>query len=371
MSGIRKTTAFCAVILLLSVCLFMVEPSSAKTKPSVPQFTLSTQDNTVVLTIQNQPFDAQDGNSTFYYNVRIMTAGNYWGSFHKTTEEYPRQSNSEVTVFTYRIDKSSLFPQLTTVGGIPIPTSGEATFQVMALVGALQKSYVNPDGSYSLGLVGEVSGWSSSQTIKLPSNLSTPISYVSPTGGMSTHYELTLFSPDEQSTYDGVLHLQFIIFWNYDLMPIFEPKTTYEYCIDGDPFVVIAANKTVNDRPGCGYNFTYNPSFSYTLDVSGLKDGAHEIRIRSIFDFGRTLLNDTSTSFIFTVKNSNPRIASPTPAPTPLESPIGASASPAPTPTIPDFPSAALCVAVFAFVSAVLVLLRKKFTIRTRGFGKT
>jgi hypothetical protein len=356
MSRISKTATFCAVAILMISCLFIVEPSSAQTKPSVPQFTLSTQDNAVVLTIQNQPFDAQGGNSSFYYDVRVMTAGNYWGSFRKSTEEYPRQSDSEVTVFTYPIGKSSLFPQLTTVGGIPIPASEEATFQVMVLVGTLEQSYENPDGTYALGLVGEVSGWSSSQTIKLPANLSNPISYVSPTGEMSTRYELTLFSPDEQSTYDGVLPLQFMISWNYDLTAIFEPKTTYAYSIDGNPFVTIAANKTVNDRPGCGYNFTYNPQFSYTLDISSLTDGRHEIKIRSIFDFSHTLLNDTSTAFSFTVKNSNPHIASPTPAPTPTET----SASPTPTPTIPEFPSAALYIAVLASVSAMLILIKKK-----------
>jgi hypothetical protein len=361
MAELGKTVAFCVAALLL-LGMFIVDRSSAQTKPSVPQFTLSTQDNAVVLTIQNQPFDAQSGNSTFFYDVRVMTAGNYWASFHKPTEEYERQSESEVTIFTYPIGKSSLFPQLTTVGGIPIPTSGEATFQVNALVGTLQKSYAYPDGSYSLGLVGKVSGWSSSQTIKLPSNLSIPISYVSPTGGMSTHHELTLFSPDEQSTYDGILPLQFMISWNYDLIPIFEPNTSYAYSIDGNPFVGITANKTSMDGPGHGYTFVYNPSFSYMIDVSNLTDGHHEIAIRTIFDFGHTLLNDTSTSFSFNVKNSNPHIATPTSKPTePSTATTSANASTSPTPTVPEFPCVIPLVAVLAAVTALLVLVRKAF----------
>jgi hypothetical protein len=162
-----------------------------------------------------------------------MTAGNT-GQLRKSTEKYPRQSDSEVTVFTYPIGKSSLFPQLTTVGGIPVPASGEATFQVMALVGTLKQSYENPDGTYVLGLVGEVSGWSSSQTIKLPSNLSNPISYVSPTGEMSTRYKLTLFSPDEQST-STACYLSVHDFLEIDLTAILRRNKNYAYSIDGNP----------------------------------------------------------------------------------------------------------------------------------------
>lgn len=365
MDRLAKNASFCTVALLLASCLFIVEPSSAQTKPSVPQFSLSIQDNAVVLTILNQPFDVHNSdNYSFYYDVRIMTAGNYWTDFQGTDEEYPRQSDSANTTFTYPIGKSSLFPSLTTVGGVPIPTSGEVTFQVMALIGTLEKSYSYPDGTYQYGLVGQVSSWSISQTINLPSNQSNPISYVSPTGGMSTQYQLTMFSPNSQTVCDGTLPLQFMLYWTYDLMPLFEPKTTYAYSIDGNPFFDITANRTSIDGPGHGYTFVYNPSFSYMIDVSNLTDGSHKLEIRSIFDFGHTLLNDTSTPFTFLVKNSNPHSATPsssTPTSKPSESPT-ANPSSSPAPTVPEYPYTLPLVAVLATVTALLLIIKKKQT---------
>lgn len=365
MGKLGKTAAFCVAALLLFSGMFMVEPSCAQTKPQTPQFTLSLQDNAVVLTIENQPFDVHNSNNyTFYYAVKIMTAGYYWADLPGYNERYPSQSDSPNTTFTYPIGKSSLFPLMTTVGGVPIPPTGEVTFQVMAQVGTLQKSYSYPDGSYAYGLVGQVSGWSSSQTIDLPSNQSSPQPYVSPTGGMSTQYRLTMFSPNSQTTCDSVLPLQFMLSWTYDLTPIFEPETTYSYSIDGNPFVNIAANKTSADCPGHGYTFVYNPSFSYTIDVSNLTDGSHKIEIRSIFDFGHTLLNDTSTSFSFAVKNSNPNLTpQSTTTPTAKSSATSASAdtSLTPTPTVPELSSTVLSVAVLVAAGAMLVLGKKNF----------
>jgi hypothetical protein len=155
--------------------------------------------------------------------------------------------------------------------------------------------------------------------------------------------------------------------WTYDLMPIFEPKTTYAYSFDGNPFVNIVANKTSADCPGHGYTFVYNPSFSYMIDVSNLTDGHHEIAIRAIFDFGHTLLNDTSTSFNFNVKNSNPHLNPPnTLTPTPTAKPANASASadasPTPTSTVPELPSAAISIAVLSAASILLTLGKRKLT---------
>jgi hypothetical protein len=359
MGRFGKNVVFFAVALLLSASMFMVESSFAQTKPSVPEFSVSLQDNAVVLTILNQPVDASSrGNYTFYYDVRIMTAGYYWRSFPAADEEYTRQSTLANTTLTYPIGRSSLFPALTTVDGVPIPVTGEATFQVMALVGNLEKSYSYPDGTYSYGLVGEVSGWSSSQTINLPSNQTSPISYVSPTGAMSTKYQLTMFSPNSQTVCDGVLPFQFMLYWTYDLIPIFEHKTSYAYSIDGNPFIGMTANKTSMDAPGHGYTFVYNPSFSYMIDVSNLTDGSHEIKVQSTFDFGHTQLNDTSTAFGFVVKNSNPHMipantATPTPTETSVASP---SADASPTPKVPEFPIIAvlagmLCISIVFLAS--------------------
>ena len=373
MGRLGKRAAFCIVVILLSSCLFMAEPSFAQTKPSVPQFSLSIQDNAVVLSIANQPFDVHNSdNYTFYYDVRVMSAGGYWVDFPGSSEQYPCQLESANTTFTYPIGKSSLFPILTTVGDVPIPASGEAAFQVMALVGTLQKSYSYPDGTNQYGLVGQVSSWSSSQTINLSSNQSSPNSYVSPTGGMSTQYRLTMFSPNSQTVNDGILPLQFMLYWTYDLMPLFEPQTTYAYSIDGNPFVGLTANKTSTDGPGHGYTFVNNPSFSYMLDVSNLVDGVHKIEIRAIFNFGHTLLNDTSTAFSFTVNNSNPHITPPsTSTALPSVTSPASSTSANATPTVPEFPFAASSVAALTVVTALLVSLKKKLAAKSSDSGKT
>lgn len=345
-----KNFAFFSVVAVLFCSLFTVESGYAQvSKPSIPQFTLALENDKVVLTIQNQPFDVHNSdNYSFYYDVRVMNAGGSWSSFRRDTEAYPTQSESNYTTFSYVIGKSQLFPSLTTLDGIPIPPAGDASFQVMALVGTLDESWSYPDGSFSLGLKGQVSGWSDSQTITLPSiNASSPAIYVSPTGGMSTSYRLTLFNPDEQTTYDGVLPLEFMVIWSYDIMPIFEPTTDYAYSIDGNPFVSITANKTSNDRPGGGYTFVYNPSFSYTLDISSLTKGPHELVIRANFNFGHSQLNDTSTPFSFTVQNSNPNLNP------------NNTLTPTPTPTVPELPLLSI-VTVLAVVSLLLVMGKRK-----------
>jgi hypothetical protein len=324
MDKIAKSLSLLLAVILALSSLVMLESATAQiSKPSVPKFTLTLQNNLIVLTIENQPFDASS-NCSFYYDVRIMNVGGYWSSLYKAENGPPTQSNSNSTTLYYPIAKSDFFPSLTTVDGIPIPP-GEATFQVMAMIGNWEKTTYS-DGTVSYGLKGgEVSGWSGSQTITLPStNAPSPTVYVSPMGGMSTSYRLTMFSPNEHTLYDNVLPLEFMLVWTYDLLPLFEPKTDYAYSIDGNPFVGIAANSTSNDRPGGGYTFVYNPSFAYWLDISNLTNGRHEIVIRASFNFGHLLLNDSSTPFAFTVQNSNPRL---TPSSTP---------TPAPTPTVPE-----------------------------------
>jgi hypothetical protein len=344
---VKSLTLLLAVILVLS-SLVMLESAKAQiSKPSVPQFTLTLQNNIVVLAIENQPLDASS-NCSFYYDVRIMNVGGYWSSLYKAENGPPTQSNSNSTTLYYPIAKSDYFPSLTTIDGIPIPTTGEATFQVLAMIGNWEKTTYS-DGTVSYGLKGgEVSGWSGSQTITLPStNTSNPTVYVSPMGGMSTSYRLTMFSPNEQTLYDNVLPLEFMLVWTYDLLPLFEPKTDYAYSIDGNPFVGIAANRTSNDRPGGSYTFVYNPSFSYLLDISNLTNGRHAVVIRASFNFGHLLLNDSSTHFAFTVQNLNPRLTT------------SSTPCPAPTPTVPEL-------SWIVIMSLMVVMLPIAFVFRHR-----
>jgi hypothetical protein len=356
---VKCLTLLIVVILAISI-LLMGLPVNAQTipKPSVPNFTLALQAGAVVLSIENQPFDIHNTNNySFYYNVRLMNAGGYWSSLYDAENSPPTQSSSNSTTLTYPVAKSDIFPSLTTVDGIPIPTTGEATFQVIAMVGNWEKTTYS-DGTVSYGLKGGyVSGWSGSQTITLPStNASSPAIYVSPMGKMSTSYRLTMFTPNDQTAYAGVLPLEFMIAWTYDILPLLEPKTDYAYSIDGNPFVSMAANKTSNDRPEGDYTFVYNPSFSYLLDISNLTNGRHAIVIRASFNFGHLLLNDSSTPFAFTVQNSNPPLT-PASTPTPMPNPPSTS-----TPTVPEFSTTVSLVTVLAVVSILLVVGKKKLT---------
>jgi hypothetical protein len=329
-----KKTAL-AVILISAFLLSMLVGTvhaQIPAKPAIPEFTINIENETVVLTIENQPFDVHNSyNYSFYYDVRIISIDGNWISFYTAVDEYPTQSTSSQTILYYTIGESDYFPSVTTLDGIVIPANGQVTFQVMALIGYWETT-VYSNGIISYGLKGEVSGWSNSQTITLPStNASSPSYYVSPEGSMGTSYKLIVFSPNDQTIYDDVLHLAFILRWTYDLVPLGELKADYSYSIDDNPFVSIVPTKTSNDRYAGGTNFVYNPSFSYLLNISNLPKGYHNIVIKATFYNGKNLfLNASSTPFQFIVRT-------PTPTPTPTVTPAP-TLTPTPVPTSTSTP---------------------------------
>ena len=309
------TLILIAVLVLSSLVMVGSVFAESIPKPSKPVFTLNIENETVVLTIENQPFDVNNSyNYTFYYDVRILSIDGSWIGLY-AAEERPIQSNSNTTVLYYPIEESDIFPSVTTVAGVVIPAYGQVYFQVMALIGYLQGT----------GLIGKVSSWSNSQTITLPTtNAQIPTLYVSPET-WDTSYKLVLFSPDDQTIYNDTLPLAFILRWTFVPLPGMEPKADYAYRIDDNSFVSIVPNET-----------SKNPfSFSYMLDISNLPEGYHNLVIKAIFYQGNFILNASSTPFRFTVRTPIPTpkpSATPTPTLTPIPSPTPTS-TPEPTPT--------------------------------------
>lgn len=308
--GIVKSLISALVLAMILSNLVMVGTvhAQALTKPAKPDFTVDIQNETVVFTIENQPFDANNSyNYSFFYDVQISTLDGSWSSFYTAKGDYPTQSNSSQTILYYAIGESACFPGVATLDGVAVPANGQVKFQVIAMIGYWgDGTYANNVTSY--GLVGKVSGWSDSQTIILPSNTN-PSYYVSPTGETGTSYKIILFTPNSQTAYTNRLQLAFNLKWSYVAMPMGgELEGEYEYSIDDAPFVSIVPNQTLNDRYAGGTTFVYNPSFSYLLDTSNLTNGDHEIVIRARFYYGflGLRLDASSRPFPFSLEGQTP-----------------------------------------------------------------
>jgi hypothetical protein len=98
-------------------------------------------------------------------------------------------------------------------------------------------------------------------------------------------FYLTIYSPNDQTVYADTMLLKFNITWTaYVSLPFPQPppvKGDYSYSIDDGPRVTIEPNQSSSDRlivhpKG---NFTINPSFSYSVNVSSLANGYHKIVI--------------------------------------------------------------------------------------------
>jgi hypothetical protein len=176
-------------------------------------------------------------------------------------------------------------------------------------------------------------------------------SYYSPDVN-GTNYYLEIYSPNNQTTYNQTMLLNFHLQWHWDLMPLAPLIGDYAYSIDDSPFVSIESNQTANDRYASApsENFKYNPSFSYTVDTSSLTSGFHKIVISAQLHWDLGLLyNQSSPPVFFSVQNLNP---APTPTP-----------SPEPTPTTEPFPTtiAIASVSVAVIVCIGLIVYFKRF----------
>jgi len=155
------------IIALSSLTIGTVYAQSSK--PAVPDFTLKLENETLLLTIKNQPFDINNSNHySFVYDVRVTNIDGNWRYFYNAEDGYPTQSNSSYTVFSYALKMTDYYrSNLTTLGGIVIPSNGEVPFQVRAMIGFRDR------GVYSNGILpyvfkGETSDWSNNQTISIP-----------------------------------------------------------------------------------------------------------------------------------------------------------------------------------------------------------
>lgn len=99
-------------------------------------------------------------------------------------------------------------------------------------------------------------------------------------------FDFTLYSPNGQTVYADTMLLEFNINWTacvYFPFPGVAPPLIgdYSYSIDDGPRVTIESNQSASDRVivDSRGNFTINPSFSYSVNVSSLANGYHEIVI--------------------------------------------------------------------------------------------
>jgi len=173
-------------------------------------------------------------------------------------------------------------------------------------------------------------------------------------------FDLTMYSPNSQTTYDNTMPLNFNIAWTVTPMTLgpLPLNGYYAYSIDDGPFVRIAPTPSTSDHfTSSPYTFLINPSFSYSVEISNLEKGYHNIVINASLYFNNNypphyfFFNITTSTYIFLV--GEPTItptASPTPTPT---------SSLTPTPTVPEF-SWLMILPLFAFVlfSVIFVRLR-------------
>jgi Predicted solute binding protein len=198
MGSKSKNAAFLICILALLVIVF-IQPATAQstTKPSMPKFTVELADpafdippaysfnastglfdandgyhieySTVKIVIENQPVCNQTNHDYLYYNVRIKPhnyADSYWYElFHAGADGYPMQTLSNYTVIPLLVEGNQEL-------GIHIPTGETTDIQVQAMLGHIERGF-NPNATnqiemYPYVFAGEVSGWSSTQTVTVP-----------------------------------------------------------------------------------------------------------------------------------------------------------------------------------------------------------
>ena len=248
MGKISKTFVLVLTIVISMPCLTLITiyPANAQTipVPSIPQFTIKfvnasysitttnaytgqseTQEvsnNSIEITIKNQPFDYSNNGLTYqlYFNIRAKPhfgenwtevypiengTSKYNGGVNFSYAEYiepdsPIQSSSEATSVTFYVVPTTFYGSTTFVGyqiqrynsggieGSPynetflndVPNGAQLDFQVQALVGHNSTMWYNSNPFYA-GIGGYIpavaydsaSGWSNTQTITIGEMAST------------------------------------------------------------------------------------------------------------------------------------------------------------------------------------------------------
>jgi hypothetical protein len=125
-----------------------------------------------------------------------------------------------------------------------------------------------------------------------------------------TAFTLTIYSPNTQNqTFSNVIPLKFSINWTeyptftFPIPPAPKLNGIYAYTVDNNPAVTITSNQSSSDVFGYS-NFTVNPTFSYSVNVSNLTNGYHTIIISaSLYGSGYFFFGASSSPVQFMVEN--------------------------------------------------------------------
>jgi hypothetical protein len=172
-------------------------------------------------------------------------------------------------------------------------------------------------------------------------------------------FAITIYSPNDQTAYVNTMPLKFNITWTkYPRFPFPDVPPAlngyYAYSIDKGPFVEVMSNQSANDvfYQRLANNFTVNPSFSCSVDISHLEKGYHNIVINASL-YHSTIYPPDHLYFNMTTSPYKFLVGEPTATPT-------ASPTATPTPAVPEFPILAILPLFVVIPLIATVLLRKK-----------
>ena len=217
----RKSTTFLFILILMLSRIIMVESSFAQTStstpsstniptPSVPEFTVKfvnssyevpasysidpytgknmttpsyyVENSYIIITITNQPFtpyviDSNGNRVNLLYNVRMR--GQYtenWTNLYNNLMDYPLSSVSNYTVLSFPVNTNAS-------NSLSIPAGTQVDFQVEAMIG-----YGQVFEGFGTPLIfhGEISNWSSTQTITINHDSTAVNSSTSPNSTLTT-----------------------------------------------------------------------------------------------------------------------------------------------------------------------------------------
>lgn len=184
MSKLRKLAILLLLVTLTTSSLIGVKASSNQSihKPSVPEFTVTIisspfgsnfVNKTIELSIKNQPSIPNNG---FFYNVRIRINDGNWSLLYPSND-VPSKSSGEYTNLSYPSGQPVVECQYYLGYSSHYLFAGDKVdFQVQAMIGSIHRTS-NPNATNQLEMypyvfTGEVSDWSSTQTITIPVSVS-------------------------------------------------------------------------------------------------------------------------------------------------------------------------------------------------------
>lgn len=200
----RKLAALTLLLLLVGTCIMMANVASAQsiTKPSVPNFTVTYVDSSYYMepvygvdqysgktiqtgggyTVQNKSFELKIKNLPFTpYTVKDADGADrqvvisyeirYKGHYGQDWKYYNAIDNPSLdyTVVLFGLDWGSFEPPVQLDS---LQAGDQMDFEVQTRIGYFSYNGVNP--LYGMEFVGEVSGWSNTQTATVPDNYISP-----------------------------------------------------------------------------------------------------------------------------------------------------------------------------------------------------